>query len=118
MILIDLVYINSPGGVTLSNLLLDYLSINHKKIKVQILLDKRNSKFFKNNKLKSTIVSNSEFSRFIFYYKNKENFNSIFCFGNVPPPIKIKVKTYIYFHNEILLNSKDLNFPLLKNTIV
>lgn len=117
MILIDLVYINSSGGLTLSNFLLEHISSNQKKIKFHILLDKRNSKFLKINKLKNTIISKSELSRYIFYYKNRDNFNSIFCFGNVPPPIKFKGKTFTYFHNEILLNSKNLNFSLFQTLL-
>ena len=40
MILIDLVYINSPGGVTLSKLLLDYIIDKVMSSNFEILVDK------------------------------------------------------------------------------
>ena len=114
MILIDFVYINSPGGLSLSKLLLDYIIERKIKSKIEVLVDKRNYKYFKNYKINLILISKSEFSRFNFYKKNKKRFESLLCFANVPPPLKIQVKTLIYFHNEILLNSNNLNFSLIK----
>ena len=112
MILIDLVYINSPGGVTLSKLLLDYIIDKVMSSNFEILVDKRNFKYFEGYKIKQNIISKTEFSRYFFY--KKRNFKSVLCFANVPPPLSIKSKTFIYFHNEILLNPKNLNFSLIK----
>ncbi len=117
MILIDLVYINSPGGIAISKILMDHI-INFKDLKnFRILLDKRNSKYFKHIPVKKSIIPKSELSRYFFYKRNANQFKSVFCFGNVPPPVKIKPKTFIYFHNEILLNSKDLGFSIIEKLL-
>jgi len=112
MILIDLVYINSPGGIILSKILLNYIIEKQDAHNYEILIDKRNSIHFNKYKIKKVTVSKTEFSRFLFYKKRR--FDSILCFGNVPPPIKTKARTFVYFHNEIFINSRNLNFPLFK----
>lgn len=38
-----------------------------------------------------------------FYNQHGTQFTSVLCFGNVPPPIKLKVPVYTYFHNISLL---------------
>jgi hypothetical protein len=117
MILIDLVYINSPGGLTISKLLLDNIIEQENQGNYTLLLDTRNSNYFKNYPIEKSIISKSEFSRFLFYKRNHQSFKSIFCFANVPPPLRKGVKTFIYFHNEILLNQDGLNFSLIKKMI-
>lgn len=117
MILIDFIHINSPGGISLSKILLEYIVSYSLESNFEILLDKRNSKFFINIKLNKTIISNSEYSRFFFYQRNKKKYNSILCFSNVPPPVRIKAKTLVYFHNELFINSRNLNFTLFKQLI-
>jgi len=114
MLLIDLIYINSPGGISLSRLLLDHIIKNNLEDNVELLIDNRNFKLFNDFRFKKTIISKTEYSRLFFYLKNKNRFKSIFCFANVPPPIKIETNVLIYFHNEILLNNKNLNFSLFK----
>ena len=117
MILIDLVYIGSPGGITLSKILLDYIILNEKKENFKLLVDKKNSKYFNEYDILKKDISKNELSRFLFYKKNANSLKSILCFANVPPPLKIKSKTFIYFHNEILLNSKDLGFSIIKKLL-
>lgn len=114
MILIDLVYIGSLGGITLSKTLLDYLIVYEKKENFQLLVDKKNSKYFDQYNIFKNEISKNEFSRFLFYKKNMKRFKSVLCFANVPPPLKIKSKTFIYFHNEILLDSKNLGLSVMK----
>ena len=46
MILIDLTYINSPGGITLAKEVLNEIFIKKLENKVEILLDKRNNEIF------------------------------------------------------------------------
>jgi len=117
MILLDFIYINSPGGITLSKILLEHI-VNHKlDSDFEILIDKRNSIHFNKHEINKVIISKNELSRFLFYKKNVSQFKSVFCFGNVPPPFKLKSKTFIYFHNEILLNSKDLGFSIIKKLL-
>lgn len=117
MVLIDLVYIGSPGGITLSKTLLDYLIFNKKKENFKLLVDKKNSKHFDKYNLLKKEISKNELSRFLFYKKNAKSLKSILCFANVPPPFKTGKKTYIYFHNEIFLNQKGLNFSTHKKLI-
>lgn len=114
MVLIDLVYIGSPGGITLSKTLLDYIILNDKKENFKLLVDKKNSKYFNEYDILKKEISKNELSRFLFYKKNATSLKSILCFANVPPPLKIKSKTFIYFHNEILLDSKNLDFSEIK----
>src|SRR5690606_18756991 len=59
---------------------------------------------------------NSMVDRFFFYYKNKKKFKSILCFGNLPPPIFVEAKVYVYFHQKLYLEIPD-NFNL-KNKVV
>lgn len=117
MILIDFVYINSPGGLNLAKYLLSYLFKNDNSDHFLLLIDKKNCFHFNKYEIKKVTVSKNELSRFLFYKKNIRQFKSVFCFGNVPPPFKIKPKTFIYFHNEILLNSKDLGFSIIRKLL-
>ena len=114
MVLIDLVYLNSPGGITLGKLLMDYIIENKIDSKVEILLDKRNFSLFNNYNLTKIKISKTEFSRYLFYKRNIKNFKSVLCFANVPPPLNISSNTNIYFHNELLLNLKSLRFSVIK----
>ena len=103
MILIDALHINNSGG----KVLLDYLieSIEQSNIEVFYLLDDRvryDFTFLKKNKV---LFLKANFrNRFLFYVKNKNKFKKVFCFGNIPPPIKLKVKTFTYFHQKLFLS--------------
>lgn len=111
MILIDALHINNGGG----KVLLDYLiaEIEKKQLKVHYLLDNR----IKNNvpeisKLnKITFLEGSFFKRYHFYNQNKNEFSKIFCFGNLPPTIKLNTQVYTYFQLLIYLNiPKEFSF--------
>ena len=114
MILIDLTYINSPGGITLSKEILHQIFIKKLENKIEILLDKRNDKFFETKELKKTVIKKREFDRYFFYKKNRKKYKSILCFANVPPPIKTSIKVYIYFHNELILDATNVNLPFFR----
>ena len=107
MTLIDFTYINSHGGLNIAQYVLEYLSERKDHNDFLILLDKRNFLKLKTYNLKYNVISKNEISRFIFYSKNETFFESIICFANVPPPIKQKKKVKVYFHNELLLNTKE-----------
>jgi len=109
-ILIDCCYLNSPGGKTILLDILYKLQTNNSNDLFVILIDFRNKDLKKSFK-KSTfeIISNDEYNRTLFYKKNKQSFYNILCLSNVPPPIKLKANVYIYFHNKILLSSKNLD---------
>ncbi|WP_441372930.1 glycosyltransferase [Acinetobacter lwoffii] len=109
MILIDSVYINNGGGLVL----LKYL-VNSLKNRQDIfyLFDDRVSNIFELSSLANKkFISNSILERHIFYKKNKEKFNKIFCFGNLPPTIRLKSKVFVYFHQPLFLNiPKNFSF--------
>lgn len=117
MTLIDLTYINSAGGITLAKEVLNEILIKKLENKVEILLDKRNNKIFETKGLKKSIIKRSEFDRYLFYKRNKQKYKSILCFANVPPSFKTTKKVYIYFHNELLLDTKNVNFSFLKRFV-
>ncbi len=106
MILIDATYIHSFGGKSILESILIRLEssvINN----YFFLLDSRlNSEYInkipKNN---CTYLNSVHKSRKEFYKNNITNFTSIVCLANVPPPIKVNIKTAIYFHNVLLLNA-------------
>ena len=117
MILIDLVYINSPGGIILSKEIIKYLLKNKFENNYEILLDNRNKNLFELNGLTKSVIKKGEVSRYFFYKKNNKRFKSYLCFGNVPPPFNCKKKVLIYFHNELLLNHSNVGFSLFKRFI-
>lgn len=104
MILIDALYINNSGG----KILLDYLIENLECTNLDIiyLFDSRinypTSIFKSTNKIYYTKAST--LNRLLFYLKHKKMVHKIFCFGNVPPILKIKnVTVYTYFHQMLFL---------------
>lgn len=106
MLLVDSTYINNGGGKTL--LLFFITELKNRKIDYFILIDERLKDLcfqlsYKNN---YEIIEPSEFSRKLFYKKNINKFNKIFCFANVPPPVYMKnKKTFIFFHNTLITSS-------------
>lgn len=107
MILVDAVYLNSPGGVVLLQLFLDSL-LKDEKSKTVLLLDYRlKNKLFVLEDFKHVFFcKNNEFSRFYFYLKIRDLFDKVLCFSNVPPPIftlKKSVETFVFFHNILIL---------------
>lgn len=106
MILLDALYINNSGGKTL----LDYLVFNlhHSGLQFFYLFDKRilgAYPFLSDDKclyLPATLKN-----RYQFYKKNIQKFNKVFCFGNIPPTIKLKIPVYTYFHNVLFLDTSN-----------
>lgn len=117
MILIDFTYINSHGGLNIAQYVLEYISQKKSFDNYLILFDKRNFLKLKTYDLKHIVINNNEISRYIFYLKNNFSFNSIICFANVPPPIKQTKKVKVFFHNELLLNTKGTELPFLRKII-
>ena len=96
MLLIDAIYINQGGGFVLLRYLLDVLK--ERDIDFFLLADGRCR-----GKLED--VANIQYmraslkGRWEFYQKMPMNITSVLCFGNVPPPIRLDVPVYTYFHN-------------------
>jgi len=112
MILIDALYAYQSG----SKVLLDYLiaEFEKKDQTVFYLIDARvpstSYSIKRNNKI--LFLDASFYKRLNFYRKHKNDFNKIFCFGNVPPPIKITAEVYTFLHQRIYLELPE-DLPLL-----
>lgn len=127
MILIDATYINMGGA----KVLLEYLiqEIEMEDIDVYYLLDNRCIENIKVTPKKYEYIHPSFLNRLKFYIKNRNKFSSVLCFGNIPPPIRLKSKVYTYFHqllyveipesftikSKLIFNLKIQVLKLLKN---
>lgn len=107
MILIDALYINKGGGLNLLLYLVD--SLNSAGKEFFLLYDSRCEGRFNHIKNKEVEVATQN-KRKQFYQRNKDTFTSVLCFANVPPPIKLKVPVYTYFHNINMLTLGDGGF--------
>lgn len=110
MILLDALYINNSGGKVLLDLLVKALSESGKN--VFYLIDERctgDYEFLKEEKV--LYLRASIKNRRSFYFLRGNDFESIICFGNIPPTQKLKGKVYTYFHNiNLLTQPKSLPF--------
>ena len=104
MLLVDSVYVNYGGALSLLHYLVDTLV--DKNIKFCLLADARCKDMFDGLSVVSYIDA-SEKRRKAFYLSKQKDFSSVFCFGNVPPPIRLKVPVYTYFHNINMLTLAD-----------
>lgn len=111
MTLVDAVYINASGGLVLLKYLI--ASMDRMGVKYELLLDKR----VENNiepKVKTCFTNGG--GRKVFYKKNETKYNKVLCFGNVPPPIRLKATVYVYFHNVFLLRLPK-KMPLIQKVL-
>lgn len=107
MILVDAVYITYGGGKVLLDLLIEKIEQTENKNKIHILIDIRNKDLFLNvkyNKITIIFLKNSELSRALFYIKNRNLLSKVFCFANIPPPIRLKCKVSTFFQNILLID--------------
>lgn len=104
LILVDTIYINNGGGKVLLNYLIK--SLEESELDVFYLLDARiDENEFPAIKHKSVFLKASLYNRYLFYKKNKNKFSKVFCFGNLPPVIKLSVPVYTYFHQKLFLKT-------------
>lgn len=110
MLLVDSVYINNGGGLVLLRYLVDYFESEFQD--VFYLFDSRTEVYFKNiPALRKRYISNSLMERHFFYKKNRDQFNFVICFGNLPPTIRLKAKVFVYFHQKLFLEiPSDFSF--------
>lgn len=82
--------------------LIEQVLAHPKKDEFFFMLDPRFSKpsALQNN---YKVVNNKMSERIRFYREHKKSFSKVFCFANTPPPVKLKVPVYTYFHNQKLL---------------
>lgn len=101
MILIDSLYINNSGGLHLLELLVKELQ--QRNIDFHLLADDRCVGRF--DSLASVEYLHASMRNRMLWYKrnNLNQYGCVFCFGNIPTPIKMDVPVYTYFHNVNLL---------------
>ena len=112
MILIDALYINKGGGLNLLVYLLESMISAHKDF--FLLYDQRSQGRFDFVDKKEPMFA-SQGNRKGFYKKHRNDFSTVLCFANVPPPIKLKANVYTYFHN---INMLTLGEGNLKSRIM
>lgn len=97
MILIDALYINGGGAKVLLDYLISELEKTDKKI--LYLLDERiKDDSYRSEKNEFIFMEPGLVNRTKFYKAQKMNFNTVLCFANLPPNIKITANVYTYFH--------------------
>lgn len=101
-ILIDALRINMGGGLSLLNYLVS--SLLKRNVDFVLLKDFRCPTLNDEIKLRDMRIMRPDDSiRKRFYENHGNDFHSVLCFGNVPPPIKIRPKVIVYYHNVSLL---------------
>ncbi len=111
MILIDSLYINDSGGFRLLKYLVDELI--KKNVSFYLLADARcRGKFDYCKHIQ--YMHASLIKRKKFYQQLCHNITVVFCFGNIPSPIKLKCPVYTYFHNINLLTLSEAHSVRVK----
>lgn len=116
MIILDSTYINNGGGFILLKYLVEI--IKKSQLNVFFLFDNRTKSYFEKDEMliHKSFISNSIYERKSFYKKNKGKFKTVFCFGNVPPPIPLDAKVIVYFHQPLFLDiPREFSF---KNKVI
>lgn len=104
MLLVDSLYINNSGGFRL----LDYLvrTLMRQNIPFLLLADERcRGRLDYCHEVQ--YMESSMRNRKSFYSEHGGDFSVVFCFANIPAPIRLKVPVYTYFHNINLLTLKE-----------
>jgi len=115
MILLDAVYIHQSGGKVLLEYFIKTILEKGLLNEFYFLLDNRIEGNFTNQISEKRIfkINPSETERRKFYKEKIDDFTRVFCFANVPPPIKLKLqKVVILFHNALILDNKNMQYNL------
>lgn len=109
MIFVDALFINKGGGAVLLQYLIEKILSQPRKEQFFFLLDPR---FDKPSVLVDNyaVIPNKMSERIRFYKEHKSKFTKVFCFANTPPPVKLNVPVYTYFHNQKLLEAPGKKF--------
>lgn len=116
MLLVDSVYVNDGGGFVLLKYLIE--TLRECELEVTYLFDQRTKHLFDQDQMlkRKFFVDNSMKSRKDFYLEHKDDFKAVLCFGNIPPPIRLDAKVFVYFHQPLFLKIPS-EFSL-KNKVV
>ena len=114
-LLLDALHITMGGG----KVLLEYLvaSLLEKDILFTLIKDKRCGQLENEGRINNVVVmSPSIHARQSFYNAHKEDYTSVFCFANIPAPIKMPCPVFTYVHNVNLL-AIPKEFPLKRKVM-
>lgn len=108
-ILIDALYINMGGALTVLNRLIDGCVEAH--LYFVLIKDTRCPKLKSEERvINLVILPPSLKARHIFYRNHKNDFHSVLCMANVPPTVKMPCIVHTYFHNlSVLMNQKTMS---------
>ena len=108
-VLIDAIYINMGGALTVLNRLIDGCVEAH--LNFVLIKDARCPQLKSEKGVKNIVILPPSLkARHIFYKKHKYDFHSVLCMANVPPTVKMPCKVHTYFHNmSILMNQKTMS---------
>lgn len=97
-ILVDGLYINMGGALTVLNRLIDGLA--ECKVPFVLIKDKRCPKLHSEQYAKNIVLMNASMrERYLFYKKINNEYQSILCMANIPPTRKMPCHVSTYFHN-------------------
>lgn len=101
-ILIDGVFLNMGGAITIFNRLIDGLVMQG--VNFILLKDARCPKLTSEDGVPKIIILEPSFKvRHNFYKKHKNDFSKVVCMANVPPSMRLEVPVTTYFHNLTVL---------------
>lgn len=106
MILYDGVFINNGGGKILQDYLIEKLE--DAGISVFYLLDKRvENKHPLIDENYVVYIAGNVWERHKFYLKNRNKYDKILCFGNIPPSCKVRGLVYTYFQQRLYIEQPN-----------
>ena len=108
MLLVDAMYVNKGGGRALLMELLRRLSGVRP---VTVLKDPRLPAFSLPG-VEAAEAGSGEAARLRFYRRHGDGLSRVLCFGNVPPPLRLRAEVGVYFHNMALLQDLLAGGPL------
>lgn len=122
-ILIDALYINMGGALTVLNRLID--GCVEARLDFVLIKDARCPRLRSEDGVKKLVVMKpSIWKRHKYYKQHRNDYHSVLCMANVPPTVKMSCKVHTYFHNlSILMNQESMPVSwkmknLLKRAIV
>jgi glycosyltransferase involved in cell wall biosynthesis len=108
MLLLDSLYVNNGGGKVLLDYLVEKLESN--MVSVHYLFDIRcfgQYQFVPSHR--KSFVKASMINRHLFYKKYGNLFTKVFCFGNLPPTIQLKIPVYTYLQQRLFISTDGIN---------
>lgn len=117
-ILIDAIYINMGGALTVLNRLIDGAVADG--LEFVLLKDARCPRLRSEDGVKNIVVLPPSLKVRHKYYRNHmEDFHSVLCMSNVPPTVRMPCKVHTYFHNlSVLMNQTGMSLSRrLKNKL-